>query len=572
MVFFYRYFWVVVCGTALIGCRSNTPVATATLTPLVRLVTQVVTSTPLPIVTAIPVTFTAIAQVNTPRPQTPTPSLTPSATEPLANHFITPLVATATEAPAATIAIAPLATSATAWPSTTLPSLFTATPAPTVPPSVIVTSLPPAAVGAAAPQIYETTLTIPTYGYEAGFLPTTPDDPIFPYPHLDFALVTGPVSRSYRAIVLENGYVALTILPELGGRIYRWVDKATGRHLLYENPVIKPTSWGYRGWWLAAGGIEWAFPVEEHGLNEWRPWTVSTGSTAYGLSVTVSNVDDRTGMEVGATISLDGGHAYAVIQPWARNNTPESHPYQLWLNAMLAFNNNTVSGATQIILPVNEVLIHSTSDGGVPGGGGMMSWPFYGSRDMSWYSNWQGYLGFFIPDPPRGFVGIYDHALNQGIVRAFNPGWPAGSKIFGPGTLDPSYWTDDSSNYLELWSGATSSFWSYATLNAGESFSWTEYWYPVHGMGGFNEANRLAALRLQENGDQVEIAAAVSTTLNGTLTLYTGGQTVVSWPMLLYPATAFQATWTRPQGNTAPLGLRLTAQDGTIIAQTGTVP
>lgn len=551
----------------LASCTTNLPSTKITLTPRLRLVTEVVTNTPLPTSATLSPASTNVIQGSTSRPHSPTPSPLPVATEPLLNHYLTPVVTTPTlpAAPPVTIPAAPTVAS-------TSPSSLPPTPLPPAAATLIVTSLPPAVVGAAAPQTYETTLTIPTYNYEAGFLPTTPDDPIYPYPRLDFALVTGPTPRTYRAIVLENGYVALTILPELGGRIYRWVDKATGRNLLYENPVIKPTSWGYRDWWLAAGGIEWAFPVEEHGLNEWRPWSISIGATPYGLGVTVSNIDDHTGMEVGVTISLDAGHAYMVIQPWARNNTPAAQPYQLWLNAMLAFNNNTVSDATQIILPTHEVLIHSTSDGGVPGSGGTMSWPFYGGRDMSWYGNWQGHLGFFIVNPPRGFVGIYDHALDQGMVRAFSPGWPAGSKIFAPVTWDPLYWTNDNSTYLELWSGATSSFWSYATLEAGGSFGWTEYWYPVHGMAGFNEANRLAALRLNENGALVEVAAAVSTTLNGTLTLYAGGEVAATWSMTLHPATAFQATWTRPQNSQTELGLRFTAQDGTTVIQTGVIP
>lgn len=440
-----------------------------------------------------------------------------------------------------------------------------------MPTSVVVTSLPPPPVGAAAPRVYETTITIPTYGYEAGFQPTNPDENIYPYPRLNFDLVSPPTPRTYQAVVLENGFVSITILPELGGRIYRWIDKATGRKLLYENPVIKPTTWGYRGWWLAAGGIEWAFPVEEHGLNEWRPWDYSTGSTAYGVSVTVSDVEDRTGMEVGATISLDSGHAYLVIQPWASNNTATAQPYQLWLNAMLALNNNTISSQTELIVPAGEVLIHSTGDGGLPVGGSI-SWPYYGGRDMSRYGSWQGWLGFFAPSVAYGFVGVYDHAIDQGIVRAYNPAWPAGTKFFGPGTLSPAIWTDDSSNYLELWSGATASFWANATLNPGDSVDWTEFWYPVHGLDGFNYANRNAALKLVDTGNGAEVGVAVSGGITGQVTLWVGGQQVANWPMTIYPGQAFRASWPRPVGLEGALGLRLEQTDGSIVAQTGLFP
>ncbi|MCB9420405.1 MAG: DUF5107 domain-containing protein [Ardenticatenaceae bacterium] len=538
---------------------TSTRVVTVVVVPIVATRTKSPPLTPTPIPTAAP-------------PTTNRPSATPQPTSELV------------VAPATT----PIGKTATAVPPTNPPTEIAATgeiiPSPTTPPAtetavattiataVVVTSLPPPPVGAAQPTIYETSITIPTYNYEAAFLPTTPDDPIYPYPRLDPALVGPPSPRTYRAIVLENGFVAVTILPELGGRIYQWRDKATGRRLLYNNPVIKPTSWGYRGWWLAAGGIEWAFPVDEHGLNEWRPWQVSTGSTAYGLSVTVSDVDDHTGMEAGATISLDAGHAYVTIQPFARNNTAEAHPYQLWLNAMLSLSGNAVSDQTEFIFPANQVTIHSTTDGGVPGSGSPMSWPVYNGRDLSWYSNWNGYLGFFVTAVTHGFSGVYDHAVDQGIIRAYNPGWPAGTKLFGPDGLSPAYWTDDNSNYIELWSGATSSFWSYATLNPGESFSWTEYWYPVHGLGGFNFANRTAALRLNDNGGSAEIGVAVSGGVTGRIILWAGGQEAANWPVTIYPGQAFRATWTRPSSQTGALGLQLLYNDGTVAAQTGLVP
>jgi hypothetical protein len=420
--------------------------------------------------------------------------------------------------------------------------------------------------------VYEVELTIPTYDYEAGFVATGPDDPIYAYPRLNFSRVGPPTPRTYPALTLENGYVSLTILPELGGRIYGWIDKATGRQLLYQNPVIKPTQWGYRGWWLAAGGIEWAFPVEEHGLNEWRPWRVSTSTTAHGLSVTVSDVETRTGMEVGVTISLDTDHAYVTLQPWARNDTAQAHPYQLWLNGMLTLGGNSVSPDTEFIIPAQQVMVHSTGDGGLPGAGAGLDWPLHGGRDMSRYRNWNGHLGFFAPALWAGFVGVYDHAIDQGMVRAFTTGWPAGTKFFGPAGLSPTLWTDDGSNYVELWSGATVSFWDYATLNPGEGVAWTERWYPVNGLGGFNVANEAAALRLVDTGGGAEVGVAVSALTTGELTLWAGGQRETSWRVTLYPGQAFRASWTRPPEMAGALGLNLTDPSGQIIAQTGQVP
>lgn len=562
--------WVYIIGLilTLVACASPgapTPEASPATDSLHALpsaspmptTTATVSATPAPSPTGTAPVAPATG-THTPTPDAePTATLTPTRTKAAAQG--TP---TTDPLPAPTVA----QTETASPPTVTQPQ---ASPTPN-PPSATPTS-PPSA-GPTPPRVYESSVTIRTYGYETAFQETTPEDPVYPYPRMDLTQVGPPAPRTYRALVLENDYVALTILPELGGRIYRWVDKATGRQLLYENPVIKPTEWGHRGWWLAVGGIEWAFPVDEHGLNEWRPWQVSSGYTNAGLAVTVWDVEERTGMQVGATIALDAAHSYVTLQPWARNDTEMAQPYQLWLNAMLTLGGNSVSGRTQFILPARQVVVHSTGDLSLPAPGGLLDWPVHGGRDMSWYGNWRAHLGFFVPGVTAGFVGLHDHNADQGMVRAFTPGWPAGTKLFGPAGISPLVWTDDGSDYVELWSGATSSFWTYATLEPGQSVGWTERWYPVSGLGGLSAANEAAALQLTETSDGVEVGVAVSAFTVGELTLWVGGQPVESWPVSLYPGQAFRAIWTREAGVDGGLGLRLENGDGATVVQTGEVP
>ncbi len=242
----------------------------------------------------------------------------------------------------------------TAHPTATVPT-STATPPPTpsptpspVPsatptvrpspsPTVGLESTPPRPTKppAASPQptvaVWEQDITLSTYGWQEALVPTEPDDPIYPYPRLDFEAATAPTPRAYRAVVIQNAYVQLIVVPELGGRILRWTDRTTGQQLFYANPVVKPTRWGYRGWWLATGGMEWAFPTEEHGLNEYRPWQ-------YQLlwnGVRVWDTEDRTGLTVEVTLRLDGEHNYFTLTPRITNPTAEPQYFQFWANAML---------------------------------------------------------------------------------------------------------------------------------------------------------------------------------------------------------------------------------------------
>jgi len=368
---------------------------------------------------------------------------------------------------------------------------------------------------------------------------TEPDDPIYPYPRLDFDAVTAPVPRSYQAVFLQNDYVQLVVVPELGGRILRWTDRTTGRQLFYANPVIKPTRWGYRGWWLATGGIEWAFPTEEHGLNEYRPWQYER----LWNGVRVWDSDDRTGLTIEVTIRLDGLHSYFTVTPRISNPTDQPQLYQFWINGMLTLSEaNRPSSDLVFILPDDAVTVHSTDDSGLPGPGGTMSWPVYAGRDFSRYAEWQHYLGVFADSAQADFVGAYDLGNDQGIVRIFPHTVATGVKIFCMGDLPASLWTDDDSRYFELWGGVTPTFWDVWQLDAGKSVSWNEWWYPVHGIGGYNWANDTAAIRLCPSGDHATLAVATTRPLEARVALRRGGNEVQHWDTFISPADPFEAT------------------------------
>ncbi len=368
---------------------------------------------------------------------------------------------------------------------------------------------------------------------------TEPDDPIYPYPRLDFDAVTAPVPRSYQAVFLQNDYVQLVVVPELGGRILRWTDRTTGRQLFYANPVIKPTRWGYRGWWLATGGIEWAFPTEEHGLNEYRPWQYER----LWNGVRVWDSDDRTGLTIEVTIRLDGLHSYFTVTPRISNPTDQPQLYQFWINGMLTLSEaNRPSSDLVFILPDDAVTVHSTDDSGLPGPGGTMSWPVYAGRDFSRYAEWQHYLGVFADSAQADFVGAYDLGNDQGIVRIFPHTVATGVKIFCMGDLPASLWTDDDSPYFELWGGVTPTFWDMWQLDAGKSVSWNEWWYPVHGIGGYNWANDTAAIRLCPSGDHATLAIATTRSLEARVALRRGGNEVQHWDTFISPTDPFEAT------------------------------
>ena len=488
-------------------------------------------STPYPTRPATFPTFTVTASRPSPLPASATPTFAKLAS----------FLPTATQRP----------TSSPTSPPTALPGNTSSIPL--IPPS--------------APRVYETTISIPTYDYGRALEPSGKDDPIYPYPHLNFDKVGPLAPKGYRALVLENSYIQVTFLPELGGRIWRIVDRTTGRTVTYQNPVVKPTHWGYRGWWLATGGIEWCLPVDEHGLNEYRPWNVSIS----GASVTVSDHEDRTGLDVAVTISLDASHSYVTLQPRITNSTGNPQKMQFWINAMLALNGNRATEATHFILSSAQVTVHSTGDDGLPGPGSKLTWPVYKGRDLSTYANWRGHLGFFAsPSASGDFAGAYDASSDQGIVRVFPSGTARGVKFFGGKGIDTVTWTNDGSTYFELWGGLLPTFLDYTTIQPGQTFGWTEHWYPVSGLGqGFDTANAVAALRLTRQGDTASVSVVTSANLTALVRLWQNGQTVTTWQAAIGPGRAFNSTQAVASG---AFGLQLLDSAGNVVAQTGSVP
>jgi hypothetical protein len=420
--------------------------------------------------------------------------------------------------------------------------------------------------------LVETTITINTADYQSALVPTSAGDPAYPYPRLQHERV-GPVSpKEYRAIVLENRYLQLTILPGLGGRIYRWVDKPSGKNLFYANPIIKPTAWGYRGWWLAAGGMEWALPVDEHGLSEATPWDYALYRRPDSVAVVLSDVEEHSGLLAEITIELDAVHSYFRLTPAITNPTAQPVRYKFWINGMFGLGSPRIGPGLRFVLPGSQVTVHSTGDTSLPGEHELMDWPVYHARDFSKYESWRSYLGVFAaPAAHDAFMGAYNQRTGLGVVRIFPYHLVRGAKIFAPGDLDPQLWTVDDSSYFELWGGLAPTFWDEVTLGPGQQVTWQEQWYAVGDMGGFSYANQEAALNLVTTGDGVQVAATGTRPVSGRLILWQGEdpREATDWSILLSPERPFRGSYQPEPGIAGPWALSLVDEDGRIVASIG---
>ncbi len=417
----------------------------------------------------------------------------------------------------------------------------------------VIATAEPTAQPAMPVQVYETQITIPTYPYAA--FTSEAVDPVTGWSYRRFdreayeASNPQPAPQAYRAVVLENEYLRITLLPELGGRIYQVIFKPTGSNELYQNPVLKPSPWGpaEQGGWLAAGGIEWGLPVPEHGYawgDRWGHITNVTGPDE--AAVTVFMTDERN-PRADVDVILRAGEAAFTIQPRIVNTGGQDVTYQFWLDAMLAPGPANQPGPNlRLLLPADQVTVHSRGDDYLPVPGQSMSWPVYNGVDYSRLGNWNRWLGIFERPAAAGpFAGVYDEDADEGIVRVFAPGAAPGSKIFAPGwgaPFDASDYTDGASGYVELHAGVTPTFWDEATLAGGATQTWQETWFPVAGIGGVSYADGNGALSVRQQGDGLAVGLFPVRAVAGRIEISADGRVIFDEPVAISPDRPYLRT------------------------------
>ncbi len=421
--------------------------------------------------------------------------------------------------------------------------------------------LVPSAARAQSVRGWQGTITIPTY--ELG--PPDPNPPfalvnphpVYPYPMLDdLGDQRGP--KTWRAIYLENQYLKITILPELGGHVYSVYDKLHSREMLYRNRVIKYGLVGPRGAWIA-GGIEFSFPFA-HTTD-----TVSTVESALhqnadgSATAIVGAVDWVSKMywQIALTLRPDTARLEEGVTLF--NATPLNHLYLFWTNTAVPATDDL-----QYIYPMRETI--SDDPFAI-----VQSWPVWEGVDQSWYKNDPSALAIFARDVHRDFFGAYYHQSNYGVVHVANFRQDPGKKLWSWGTsrsgrIWDTILSDDDGPYNEIQSGrfATQGYREFMEPHRVEQ--WTEYWYPVSGLdGGFVEATDQMALNVNfagmgsgPSGPSGEVKLLLSPVVNirnATVTVGLGASPLRTIPNIqlspLHPAGLHHCcsrSGSRPQG------------------------
>ena len=347
---------------------------------------------------------------------------------------------------------------------------------------------------------------------------------VFPLPFHD-RISESPIDQSWTGLHLENAYVRLLVLPELGGRIQLAVDKRTGYPLFYANPVIKPALVGLAGPWLA-GGVEFNWP-QHHRPATYLPmaWEIDESDG----TVWCSDHDPFARMKGMHGVRLRPDSTVIELRARLFNRDELTQTFLWWANVAAEVHDDY-----QSFFPADVTMVADHAKRAVTTFPSATT-PYYGvdyterrtadhradsrfvvSGDrLDWPRNIPVPTSYMCVGSRGDFFGGYDHRARAGFVhwadRHYAGGkkqWTWGDDAFGR-TWNRNL-TDGDAIYIELMAGVyTDNQPDFSHLAPGETKTFSQHWYPVAGTGVVVASTLDLALgrRLVEGGTELVLDA-----------------------------------------------------------------
>ncbi len=361
-------------------------------------------------------------------------------------------------------------------------------------------------------KVWEGTLEIPTY--KVGTPETAPifdcdwsyqraRRSVYPY-FLNDNFTRVKENVVYKVLYLENEYVKLCVLPEIGGRLFYAIDKTNGYDIFYHQDVIKPANVGMTGAWIS-GGVEWNV-FHHHRATSHSPIDYKMVENKDGSkTIWIGETELRHRMSWAIGITLHPGKSYIEISGRLINSTQNSNSILYWSNVSTSVDENY-----QIIFPQN------TEFGTFHCKEYFCHWPitreaytgveeYENGIDASWWKNHPVGNSIFAYDLKDDFIAGYDHGRDAGTMLVGNHNIIKGGKFWswGPNSgWDTHILTDHAGHYIELMTGAYSDNQpDYSWMYPYEVKTFSQYFYGIRNIGGVKKGSKRVALNLDLPGN-----------------------------------------------------------------------
>ncbi|GAA4307799.1 DUF5107 domain-containing protein [Compostibacter hankyongensis] len=327
---------------------------------------------------------------------------------------------------------------------------------------------------------------------------------VYPHPVVE-KILDEKEDRAYTAAFLENEYLKIMILPELGGRIQMAYDKIRQRHFVYYNQVIKPALVGLAGPWIS-GGIEFNWP-QHHRPSTFEPVDFTLKENEDGSkTVWVHEAEKMFHTRGMAGFTLYPGKAFLEIKGKLHNPTPFPQTFLWWANPAVKVNDHY-----QSVFPPD---VHAVFDHGKRA---VSSFPiatgeyykvnYAPGTDISWYKNIPVPTSYMAVRSEYDFIGGYEHDAEAGVLHVADHHVSTGKKqwTWGNGDFGQAWdrnLTDEDGPYIELMTGMfTDNQPDFSWLQPNETRTFSQYFMPYARVGLVKNATREAMLNLEQQAD-----------------------------------------------------------------------
>lgn len=369
---------------------------------------------------------------------------------------------------------------------------------------------------------------------------------VYPYGVTD-TLSEQKTLKQWQGVWLENDYIKVLILPELGGRVHRAWDKIKQRDFVYHNEVIKPALVGLLGPWIS-GGIEFNWP-QHHRPTTFMPVDFSIESHDDGSqTVWVGETEPMHGLQVMTGFTLRPDRAALEIGSRVYNGNATPRHFLWWANP-------AVKGGEghQSVFPPDVTAVFDHGKRAVSSfpiaTGTYYKVDYSVGVDISRYKNVPVPTSYMAEKSEYDFVGAWCHDEDGGLLHVANhhiaPGkkqWSWGYSEFGQ-AWDKSL-TDENGPYIELMTGIFADNQpDFTWLDAYEEKRFEQYFLPYHSLGMVQNASRDAVLKLQRSHEGIEWGLyAIASLAEHRLTVREEGRkdALLDEAISLTPASAIQ--------------------------------
>ena len=353
---------------------------------------------------------------------------------------------------------------------------------------------------------------------------------VYPYPVIE-SIADKPTPHDWKVVWLENEYLKVMVMPELGGRIQMAYDKIKQRHFVYYNHVIKPALVGLCGPWIS-GGIEFNWP-QHHRPSTYSPVDSTIVENEDGsVTVWVNEMERMFHQKGAAGFTLRPGCAYLEIQGRVSNRTPLPQTFLWWANPAVEVNDQY-----QSVFPpdVNAVFDHGKrAVSSFPiATGTYYKMDYSAGVDISNYRNIPVPTSYMAVNSKYDFEGGYENDTKGGMLHVashhFSPGkkqWTWGNGDFGR-AWDRNL-TDNATSsdglpkgsiregfrpYIELMAGIyTENQPDFTWLMPYEEKQFVQYFMPYREVGIVKQASKDFVLNIEEADRGKEVTMRILAT------------------------------------------------------------